>query len=165
MEITESAGYKSLLAAVEKDEQKSPGFHDHRGKMQWAIDRAQQYAEKTDIPAADILSVWESHRNYWYMNFYQERNQPQLTAERARIFDTVDDLHAAIGDGCFRCPRCGGISKSPYVCDSGQEMDPGKICDWKVYGLFGDLGKGIFVFVKEKMYGQTIFMPLSWEHE
>jgi hypothetical protein len=39
----------------------------------------------------------------------------------------------------------------------------GKTCDWKVYGLFGHLGKGIFVFVKEKVAGKNIFMPVAWE--
>jgi len=29
--------------------------------------------------------------------------------------------------------------------------------------LFGDLGKGIFVFCKDKVAGETIFMPIAWE--
>jgi hypothetical protein len=163
MDIIDCEGYKKLLAAVEDDERKSPGFHDYRGKLEWAVDRAYHYAEKTGIPVEDILTAWENQRRYWYMNFYQDSNQPLLTGDRVRVFNTIDSLQAAIGDGGFRCPRCGGISKSPYECDSGQEMEPGQVCDWKVYGLFRDLGKGAFVFVKEKMRGQIIFMPVAWE--
>jgi hypothetical protein len=39
----------------------------------------------------------------------------------------------------------------------------GKTCDWKAYGLFGTLGKGISVFVKKEIRIETIFMPVSWE--
>jgi len=44
-------------------------------------------------------------------------------------------------------------------------MENGKPCDWKVYGLFKDLGKGVYIFVKEKMRGETIFKPIAWENE
>ena len=58
---------------------------------------------------------------------------------------------------------------NPYKCNSGEEVskptkkNPAKICDWNVDGLFGDLGKGIFVYCKDKLRGETIFMPISWE--
>lgn len=40
-----------------------------------------------------------------------------------------------------------------------------KACGWAVYGLLGDLGKGVFVYVKEKLHGDNIFMPIAWEEE
>lgn len=76
-----------------------------------------------------------------------------------------------IGEKKFRCPSCGGISTNPYCCNSGLEVSkatkkkPAKVCDWKVGGLFGDLGKGIYVYCKDKMQGETIFMPISWENK
>ena len=39
------------------------------------------------------------------------------------------------------------------------------ICNWKGYGLFGNLDKGIYVFVKEKLKGENIFMPILLEGE
>jgi hypothetical protein len=162
-EIDNCEGYQSLLADVERDEQKHPNFHDYRGKLSWIIERAEHYAEKTGLSASDILDAWEKQRNYWYMNYYQDCNQPLLTNDRVKVFETVDELHRSIGKQGFRCPRCETVSKSPYVCDSGAEIEPGKACDWKVYGLLGDLGKGAFIFVKEQMRGERIFMPVAWE--
>lgn len=163
MEITECEGYKKLLAAVENDEARAPKFHDYRRKLNWTIERAQHYAEKTDLSASDILDAWERQRSYWYMNYYQDCNQPLLTSDHVRVFETLDELKQAIGKAGFRCPRCGAVSKSPYECDSGAEMEPGEVCNWKVYGLFRDLGKGIYIFVKAEMRGQLIFMPVAWE--
>lgn len=154
--IEECEGYKHLLAAVERDEGRWPKGHDYRGKLAWAVARAQHYAEKTGLQATEILDAWEKGRDYWYMNYYQESNQPTIQGERVRVFDTVDGMLAAIGKPEFRCPKCNGVSSSPYECS----VEP---CDWKVYGLFRDLGKGVYVFVKEKVRGELLFMPLAWE--
>jgi len=155
-------GYTKLLQAVELDEKKSPRFHNYREKLQWAIDRSKQYSDKTGLKAEDILDAWEKNRTYWYMNYYQDANIPSITSGRVRVFDTVEQLQNSAGKE-FRCPCCNGVSKDAYQCDSGKEISPGKICDWKVYGLFRDLGKGVSVFVKEKVAVQTIFMPIAWE--
>jgi hypothetical protein len=163
MDIKECEGYKKLLTAAEKDERNSPGFHRYFEKVDWVVARAQHYAEKTGVDSCDILNSWEKHRRYWYMNYYQECNQPKIDAVNVRVFETTDDLQKAIGDAGFRCPSCGGVSKSPYECMSGKEISKGKICDWKVYGLLGDLGKGITVFVKDQIHANKIFMPIAWE--
>lgn len=154
---------QSLLDAVENDEKKQGGFHSYRAKLEWIKERAIHYAEKTGLNASDILASWESGRNYWYMNYYQDSKQPKIEGDHVRVFDTLADCQKSIVRSEFRCPRCNGVSKNPYECESGLEMSKGEICDWKVYGLFGDLGKGVHVFVKEKMIGQTIFMPIAWE--
>lgn len=161
MTIENSVGYKKLLEAVEKDGHRN----DYREKLAWVVDRAKHYAEKTGLDAADILNAWEGRRNYWYMNYYQECNQPKIANETVRVFDTIAKLLKAIGKSGFRCPSCGGVSKNPYECDAGKEMSPGKICDWKAYGLLGTLGKGIAIFVKEKLAIDHIFMPVAWETE
>jgi hypothetical protein len=163
MEIEDSEGYKKLSAAVAKDQLKSPGFRDYVGKLQWIIDRAKHYAEKTGLEASDILNAWEAGRGYWYMNYYQDCNQPLIQGDKVRVFETQDDLLNALGIPEFRCPACNGISTNPYECNSGLEMPEGKLCDWKVYGLFTDLGKGIYIFVKDKCAGERIFMPVAWE--
>lgn len=161
--IQDSEGYKKLLAEVERDEKESPRSHDYRAKLKFAVKRAEHYAEKTGLEAADILDAWETDRTYWYMNYYQPCNQPEIKSDNVRVFETKEDLLASIGKPEYRCPMCGGISKSPYACDSGKEMEKGKTCDWKAYGLFGTLGKGISVFVKKELIIETIFMPVSWE--
>lgn len=164
IEIENSDAYQRLLKAVEHDEKQSPGFHDYRGKLAWILERAAHYAEKLGLDACAILSAWEASRDYWYMNYYQDANQPKIENDAVRVFETVDEMQAAIGKAGFRCPCCSGVSRSPYECDSGLTMPKSsKVCDWKSYGLFGTAGKGVFIFVKEKLKGESIFMPIAWE--
>jgi hypothetical protein len=142
--------------------------HKYCDKFKWVLDRANHYAEKTGCEASEILDVWENARNYWYMNYYQESNQPEIKADSVKIFETIDDLLKSIGKDGFRCPRCKGVSTDPYECNSGvivkniKDKNDGP-CNWKGYGLFQDLGKGIYIFVKDKLKGERIFMPISWE--
>ena len=170
-DITQSEGYKTLRAAVDRDYAKDRGyqdgrrpFHDYEAKLNWAVERARHYGEALSMEPAKVLNAWEKDRSYWYMNYYQELNQPRIDASHVRAFDTVDQLKASVGEARFRCPACGGVSSDAYACDSGVERD-GNPCDWKAYGLFGTLGKGAFVYVKEKLAGQSIFMPVAWEAE
>jgi len=139
-------------------------FHKYCDKFKSTIDRAKQYEEKLGVKWEDVLNSWEEGRNYWYMNYYQNSNQPKIKGDKVKIFETVDDMLKSIGEKKFRCPACGGITTDPYECNSGIKKD-GKVCDWKVYGLFGDLGKGIFVYCKDKLKGETMFMPIEWENK
>lgn len=170
-DITQCAGYLSLRAAVDKDyandhahQSGQRPFHNYQAKFEWTVERAKHYGEALGIDPIDILNAWEAARDYWYMNYYQDANQPKIEADKVRVFDTVEQLKASIGAPRFRCPACGGISSDAYICDSGIHRD-GKPCDWKSFGLFGTLGKGIFVYVKESLNGHSIFMPVAWEED
>jgi hypothetical protein len=143
-------------------------FHGYCDKFKWVIDRANHYSEKLSIPAEEILNSWEVARDYWYMNYYQDCKQPLINTESVRVFNTIDDMLVAVGEKKFRCPLCGGVSTNPYECNSGvivPKIKDGKDgpCNWKVYGLLGDLGKGVFVYCKSELQGERIFMPLAWE--
>lgn len=161
----EQTGRESLRKAVQFDIDKKRTFSTEAQlweKYDWVIKRAEHYAEKTGLHPDEILNAWEEQRDYWYQNYYQEANQPEITADTVRVFENVEELLNSIGDQGFRCPSCEGVSKKPYSCSSGVEIN-GKVCDWKAYGLFGTLGKGITVFVKDKVRIETIFMPIAWE--
>lgn len=168
MTIEQSEGYKKLLAAIQEDMKSGPPDSRMMKTLTFAVERAQHYAEHTGLDAGDILTAWESRRDYGYLNYYQDANQPLINAANVRVFTDRDQLMAAIGESGFRCPHCNGVSTSAYECDSGVELpllnskEP-KPCNWKVYGLFGDLGKGCYVFVKDQMRGSRIFMPIAWE--
>lgn len=168
-DITQCDGYKSLRAAVDKDYADDRGyqngglpFHDYEKKLNWVVERAQNYGAALEIEASEILNAWENRRNYWYMNYYQEAKQPKIGSGHVYVFDTINQLKSSISEPLFRCPACGGVSNDAYICNSGLERD-GKPCEWKAHGLFGTLGKGAFVYVKERLAGQNIFMPLAWE--
>lgn len=72
------------------------------------------------------------------------------------VIDRAKAYGEATGEMKFRCPSCGKESPNPYEC---------KACGWKVYGLLGDMGKGVFVYVKEQLRGETMFIPISWEED
>ncbi len=61
----------------------------------------------------------------------------------------------------FRCPSCGGLSSNPYECNASKE------CDWKSYGFFRTMGKGVRIAIKEGFIENPqiheIFMPLEFE--
>lgn len=163
-----SKGYEKLGAAVTKDCEESGGtfhtegccecgakcFHRYCDKFRWAVDRAKAYGAATGLKWEDILDSWEDDRDYWYMNYYQNCNQPDIKAGKVRVFDTLEDFRTAVGEKKFRCSSCGKITTDPYEC---------KTCGWAVYGLLMGLGKEAFIYVKDKMKGAHIFMPISWE--
>lgn len=89
----------------------------------------------------------------------QEIQRKGLTAPRvtpAQIDATIAHVQYHVFPGTTTTVACNGISVSPYECSP---------CDWKVYGLFRDLGKGVYVFVKEHVRGELLFMPLAWEKQ
>lgn len=131
--------------------------HNYCGKFKWIIERAKHYGEKLDVDWKLILDSWEKNRNYWYMNYYQDSNQPVINADKVKVFETVDELQNNTRGKGFRCPSCASVSKSPYKCTDS--------CGWKAYGLLGCLGNGIFVYCKENLRGERWFMPISWENE
>ncbi|TEB04673.1 hypothetical protein Psch_03435 [Pelotomaculum schinkii] len=180
--MEKSTGYEKLKMAVKKDcndgrgcfnpngcnnAENKPGvkgcFHRYCDKFKWVVERAKHYGEKLGLNWEDVLNQWEADRGYWYMNYYQESNQPEIGSTHVRVFETVSEMLQSIGDKGFRCPVCGGVSTSPYACNSGMKLNNEKICDWKVYGLLRDLGKGVFVYCKDKLRGETIFTPIAWE--
>lgn len=122
-------------------------------KFKWAVDRAKHYEEKTAIPYAEILSGWERDRSYWYLNYYQDCNQPKIKDGAVRVFDTKDAFFESVGEKGYRCPSCSAMSEDAYRCS----------CGWCSYGLFGTLGKGITVPVKDRLIMSHIFKLVAWE--
>jgi len=129
-------------------------FHDYCGKFKWINDRAELYANICGVTKEDIIKKWEEGRNYWYMNYYQDSKQPLLGD--VKVFETATDLMLSVGKKGFRCPKCSGESSDPYECSCDE-------CDWKSFGLFGTLGKGVDVFVKESLQLDHFFTPIAWE--
>ena len=142
-------------------------FHRYCNTFKWAIDRAKHYALFFNMKVEEVLDAWEDDRSYWFMNFYQDCNFPKLNLKNSKllIFDTVEEAKKFLSEHKYICPRCGGISSDPTNCNSGKEMFPGKICDWKAYGLLGTLGRGTAVCVKEDLRTCNIFEPIIEKKE
>ena len=123
------------------------------------------YSEKLGIPQEQILQAWEKAKNVNTVNWYQEANFPDL--DEVIVLDTLEQFKEKFPSHKSICPCCNGESNDYYECDSGRIIDnkKGKVCDWKVFGLFGDMGKGVKVFVKNKFLEipkpTTIFKPIE----
>lgn len=127
--------------------------HKFCNKYKWIIERAKHYAEKTEKTFEEILEVWESDRTYWYMNYYQECNQPLLEGNGFYLYeDWVTELKKRFGDDPkkwqFVCPSCGNIQTIQDFIDYNIENPEGKVyyncigryvqgkgCDWTLGGL------------------------------
>lgn len=176
-------GYEKLKQSVMTDIKKDNGifnpngcnecgancFHNYCDKFKWVIDKAKSYSEKTNIPWEKLLDKWEENRDYWYMNYYQESKFPKLT-EKVKCFETLEDFKHSVGKSGYRCPYCKGISTQPTRCDSGLLVNlinkKGKdSCNWSAGGLFGTLGQGKVIFIKEIGIPIEIFTPVAWDKD
>ena len=130
------------------DTSKHP-FHEYCDKFAWIVKRAEYYAEKTGQTAEDVLKGWEANRRYWYMNYYQECNQPDL-GDNCRVYEDAQDCADAIRGQRFECPHCKKMVDDPQEC---------KECGWKSYGLFSSRYK---VYLKKEGAVIPIFRPGNW---
>ncbi len=129
------------------------------------VEICSHYADKLNLDPLEVFEALERQRTYSYPNYYQEANFPNL--DKVMIFENVEEMNKIISPSKgFKCPACGGVSKSHTVCDSGVEKD-GNVCDWKSYGLFRTLGKGLSILIKDKWLQDAkvyeIFYPISLE--
>jgi len=145
--------------------------HKYCDKFKWIIDRAKHYQEKTGIDWKDILKGWEEQRTYWYENFYQECNQPEIKTDNVIVVKNREEFFSKYPSKKFICPYCKGITTDPNSCNSGVKVKllngKGKeeICNWCSGGLFGTLDGGVHVFLKDDLRLILIFKPIELSEE
>ena len=148
-------GYDSLVATYEYWAHKVPGCEkEWKAKLDWVLARAEQYANRLGIDRETVLAAWEKRRDIWFVNYYQESHQPDLSnrsvvtlaeweAEGQRLYGK-NKL-----DWKFRCPACGHIQTphefkaaghSPHAaysnCASRYGLGGRQDCKWTIGGLF-----------------------------
>jgi hypothetical protein len=121
------------------------------------------YSAVLSIPEPNLLAAFERRRNYSAINYYQESNFPNLSG--VVLLNDLDEFKQRYPSGKYLCPACGGESSNPYECDTGRPVNNGKPCDWKSYGLFGTMGKGMRIAFRSKFleHGkiEEIFKPIE----
>lgn len=125
-------------------------FHEYCDKYAWVIGRAKLYAERTDQTWEEVLDGWESNRTYWYMNYYQESNQP-VPGELCRAYEDIGECRKALSGRRFECPHCKKMVGDPQECPE---------CGWKSYGLFSS---PYHVYLKKEGVLIPIFRPGNWD--
>lgn len=154
-------GIESLRESVAKDiidskryERPMRGKHEFLRKYRWILRRADQYAKAFGSTRLEVLAAWESKRRYWYMNFYQECNQPEIKIDgKMRVLkfgDWMNELKEKFGNDSaqwkFKCPSCGHIQCGADFEAIGQDRGnasfncigrhkKGVGCDWSLGGL------------------------------
>lgn len=130
-------------------------FHLYCDQYKWILARAEIYAKKLNMTRDQIIEIWEEHRSYWYMNYYQDGNQPDISDPAKNIM-----LHDDWGNECikrfgedprgwkFKCPRCGHVQSGNDFIAAGIKYwqdcytdcigryVKGVGCDWTLGGLF-----------------------------
>ena len=159
---------KFILNKIKKEITKHHGDDVLADKTaSFITERFTEYATVFGVSGEEVLEAIEGKRNYSAANYYQDANFPSL--DEVRVFETEKEMRETIKTMQFRCPGCKGVSTNPYECNSGLEMEKGKKCDWKAYGLFRTMGEGLRFTIKntfvEKPFIDEIFMPLDLEEQ
>lgn len=83
-EVCKSSGYLSLKEKVRHDlEKKHRSKKELQEQFRWVISRAIHYSYRLNKPIQDILNEWESKCNHWWLNYYQNNNQPKLNRTKS----------------------------------------------------------------------------------
>lgn len=166
-------GIESLKHDLELYKEREPGrATEWQSRFDWAVARAQQYADYCHTTREKVLEAWEEVRDYWFVNFYQDSNQPDLSKGNVQsIDDWVAEGRRLYGedkmDWKFKCPMCGHVQtarefkeagKEPYLayqnCASRHGLGGRPDCKWTVGGLFRIGGRYV---IDEKFVPHLIF--------
>ena len=139
-------GYASLMEAYTNDlNERSRTKEELDAKLQWILDRASAYASACNCTRDDVLKAWETKRNYWWINFYQDCNQP----DPARMKGTPIVLYANwlkegtrlygpdMLDWRLKCPACGHVQTLREFRDAGVEEERAFTCCASRFGFGG----------------------------
>lgn len=101
-------------------------FHKYCDHLAWILKRADEYAKFAGTNRDAILKAWEEDRTYWYMNYYQESNQPDPSdGDVIWIENFRDELTRKFGpselDWKFRCPVCGIVQSGRDFQEIGED--------------------------------------------
>jgi hypothetical protein len=122
-------------------------------KVFFLAKRVQQYAKVMDKSEIETLELLAESKDCNYMNYFQNANIPDISD--VYVFNTIEEFLFVFPSKKYICPCCGGISTNHQECNSGKNIDKEstEACNWKVYGLFFDMNKGIRVIIKSTFTG------------
>lgn len=169
-------GLPSLKEAFKHDlEARWRSKDELEAKLQWVLDRANQYAVICGVTRDEVLAAWESKRDSWWFGYYAEHNQPDpcsLTGYPVLLYkDWLARGKELYGpdmlDWQFVCPACGHVQTLREFHDVGIDPDYGvancasrfglggsPTCKWTTGGL---LRLGGYYVINQNYIPQLIF--------
>lgn len=173
-------GYESLKADYEYWAEREPGREkEWKEKFDWTVERAQQYADKLGVTREEVLAAWEQDRDYWYVNYYQDCNQPDLTGRNVVTLEQWEaEGERLYGknrlEWRFKCPTCGHVQTpqefkaagiDPHEayqnCASRHGLGGKETCKWTVGGLLRRGGR----YVIDKRYCPRLIFEFANEEK
>ena len=139
-------GYTSLMEAYNHDiNEKWRSKEELDNKLQWVLSRADAYAALCGTTRDEVLKAWESRRDYWWLNFYQDCNQPDPERMKGTpVMLYADWMNKGIRlygpdmlDWSFKCPACGHIQTLREFKDAGVDEEHAFTCCASRFGLGG----------------------------
>ncbi len=165
--ITQSDILNKILTEVYNGWPGQTGLERVKNVIEFISSRIPQYAKAINKSELEMLEILATKRTVNYTNYFQNHYIPDI--DKVLIFDSVEDFKKQYPSGKYVCPACSGISTDYQECNSGTIVDKKtkEICNWKVYGLLGDLGKGIRVLIRDKFtdFPKPIHMFKPIEHQ
>lgn len=131
-----------MLEAFRNDESNTPeagGGRRFDKELVWLEEMVRQYAQKIGVSVDECTALLDAGRDYWWPNYYQPANFPDLEAPGRHFlgyYASPSALRAYAAEhwAGFRCPRCGNVGESPTECAHRIANDG--VCDWCAFGLF-----------------------------
>lgn len=113
--VSQTEGYQSLKAAVNRDKMRWPGSEARRMERIFrdVIRLCHRVSEQTGIPIDIILSWAEHHRDFWYANYYNHclthivgcEGKTKYKGARKRPSTLRGELRSRKKDRWYRKPR------------------------------------------------------------
>ena len=100
----------------------------------------------------ETLRIIAEAKNVNYINWFQNANLPKF--DKVKVYKNLKEFKEKHPEGKYICPSCEGTSTDPYKCTC-------EGCNWKVYGLLWDLGKGITIFFTGNVKDNPIPVPVN----
>jgi len=156
--------FKDILLEIYNGFPGSVGSERILNVVNFISDRIPEYAILLNTSLSEALDIVAKARRVNYANWFQDGNIPTL--KDVSIFETKAHFQSTFSSGNSICPACSGISTNYRVCNSGVIIKK-KICDWKAFGLFGTLNKGVKILIKENAVNfpspVSIFKPIEYD--
>ncbi|MDD3037936.1 VVA0879 family protein [Bacteroides sp.] len=125
--------------------------HQYCDTYKWVLERAEMYAKFAGVTKEEVIEAWEKDRHYWYMNYYQDCNQPLIIGGnvltihqwRAKLIERFGENPC---DWKFVCPSCGHVQSGADFLAVGKDIQnaycscigrfkEGTGCKWSINGL------------------------------
>lgn len=105
---------------------------DADAKMKWIRKRAEQYSKKLKKSVDEVIAIWESRRDFSFMNYYQDCYIPDIDKDNVILqsdwIQQIKDRFGDIENAEFVCSNCGHVQKPGEFLKAGLDINDAYFC-------------------------------------